>query len=172
MRRKNIIVFLAGLALILAACASGDVSELTISPVVGAIAPDFTLQSITDETVSLSDYRGKGVLVNFWATWCGPCRLEMPDLQARFEKYSDDFVILAVDNDEPKEAVAAFFDELSLTFPALLDPGAKTQELYLVRGYPSSVFIDRNGVIQVVHIGIMTEEQMDNYLSQIGIGEG
>ncbi len=113
------------------------------------------------------------MLINFWATWCGPCRIEMPALQARYDALRDEgFTVLAVDFDEPEDDVRAFRDELDLSFPMLLDPGARVQELYRVRGYPSSFFVDREGVIRVVHIGLMTEGQIDDYLAQVGIGAG
>lgn len=148
-----------------------NTSGLEVAPVKGALAPDFELAGLDGEVVKLSDFRGQVVLVNFWATWCGPCRLEMPALQSRYEKYGSDFAILAVDNDESAEAVDAFFKELNLSFQPLLDPGAETQELYRVRGYPSSVFIDADGVIQIVHIGMMTEGQLDDYLLEMNIGD-
>ena len=171
---KKLILIIGALAFIVAACMSGgtapvDTSNLEVAPVVDSLAPDFTLENIEGEMVSLSDFRGKAVLVNFWATWCGPCRVEMPAIQSRFEAHSDNLVVLAVDNNEPQPAVAAFFDELQLTFPGLLDPGGEIQELYRVRGYPSSYFLDPDGVVRVVHIGVMTEGQLDDYLSQVGI---
>jgi peroxiredoxin len=96
----------------------------------------------------------------------------MPAIQARFNQYSPDLVVLAVDNDESQEIVSPFVDELGLTFSILLDPGAAIQGLYQIRGYPSSYFVDANGIIQVVHIGIMTEGQLDGYLAEVGIGDG
>jgi hypothetical protein len=95
----------------------------------------------------------------------------MPALQSRYKSYAPEFEILAVDNDESAEVVDAFFKELGLTFQALLDPGADTQELYRVRGYPSSVFVDADGVIQIIHIGMMTEGQLDDYLFEMDIGD-
>lgn len=181
MPRKKTLWVIALLTLILSACSSFifggstgaiDTSGIASAPVRDALAPDFELVNIQGENVKLSDFRGKAVLINFWATWCAPCRLEMPAIQARYEQYSPDFVVLAVDNDESLEIVAAFVDELGLTFPVLLDPGADIQQLYLIRGYPSSFFVDANGVIKVVHIGIMTEGQLDGYLFEIGIGDG
>jgi peroxiredoxin len=109
------------------------------------------------------------VLVNFWATWCDPCRLEMPDLQARAERFPDRLVILGVNFDEPESDVRAFAEELRLTFPLLLDPGAEVQEAYRVLGYPTSVFVDETGIIRAVHVGIMSSDQIDGYLANLGL---
>ena len=109
-------------------------------------------------------------MLNFWATWCSPCREEMPALEARFQRYRDQgLVVLAIDFDEPLEEVRAFRDEFGLTFPVLMDPGAIIQQLYRVRGYPTSYFVDRSGTIQVQHIGVMSEDQLDEYLVQMGV---
>ncbi len=143
--------------------------ELPVAPEKGARAPDFTLEDLDGNLIRLSDLRGRVVLVNFWATWCGPCRFEMPAFQARFEQLQPELAILAVDFDEPRDQVLAFAQEFGLTFNVLLDPGAEVQDLYRVRGYPSSVFVEQNGVIQIVHIGIMTESQLDGYLEQLGL---
>lgn len=142
-----------------------------VDPEQGALAPDFTLFTLEGEQVSLSDFRGQPVLINFWATWCGPCRLEMPAIQARYERYTQDgLVVLAVNFDEPAGDVERFRDEFGLTFPLLLDPGAMVQKLYRNRSYPSSFFVDAQGVIQVQHIGVMTEGQIDDNLAVIGVG--
>ncbi len=146
-------------------------SEFLDLPEKGAPAPDFTLQDLQGRQLTLSDLRGSFVLVNFWATWCGPCRVEMPALQSRFERYSPDLRVVAVNFDEPQDTVQAFADELGLTFDILLDPGAKVQDLYRIRGYPTSIFVDREGIIQIVHIGLMTEKQLDAYLRELGVFE-
>jgi cytochrome c biogenesis protein CcmG/thiol:disulfide interchange protein DsbE len=139
-------------------------------PYVGAPAPQLTADTVDGGKISLGDLRGKVVVLNFWATWCAPCREEMPALEARYEAYKDQgLIILAIDFDEPAGDVRAFRDSLGLTFPVLLDPGASIQQLYRVRGYPTTYFIDRNGTIQVQHIGIMYEDQMDSYLKQLGV---
>jgi peroxiredoxin len=144
---------------------------MQVAPVKGALAPDFTLVNLEGENVSLSDFHGQPVLINLWATWCGPCRIEMPTIQSRFEEYRDEgFIVLAVNFDEPRGDVQSFRDEFGLTFQILLDPGAEVQKLYRTRSYPSTFFVDRNGVIQVQHIGVMTEGNLDGNLAQIELG--
>ena len=149
----------------------GSETGLQVAPVRGALAPDFTLVNLEGENVSLSDFKGQPVLINLWATWCGPCRIEMPTIQSRFEEYRDEgFIVLAVNFDEQRADVQSFRDEFGLTFQMLLDPGAEVQRLYRTRSYPSTFFVDRNGVIQVQHIGVMTEGNLDDNLAQIGLG--
>ncbi|NJN43476.1 MAG: redoxin domain-containing protein [Anaerolineae bacterium] len=139
------------------------------APEKGAMAPLFTLESISGDQITLEELQGKVVLLNFWATWCGPCRLEMPTFQTRHEQISDKLEIVAIDFDEPKEDVQAFADELGLTFTILLDPGGNVQNLYRIRGYPTSIFLDESGVVKIVHIGIMAESQLDGYLLELGV---
>jgi peroxiredoxin len=140
--------------------------ELTI----GSPAPDFNLKTYLGDEVRLSDFKGSPVLINFWATWCQPCRLEMPHIQSRFEQYNTDLNVLAVNFDEPADIVQTFTEELNLTFNVLLDPGGRVQSLYQIRGYPTTYFIDSDGFIRVIHIGFMTESQLDDYLKQVGVG--
>ena len=147
----------------------GSIENLETAPIAGALAPDFSLKSLDGRLVQLHEFRGRAVLINFWATWCGPCRLEMPGIQAKYEAHSPDLAVLAVNFDEPPEPVKAFADALGLTFDILMDPGGEVNaSLYRVRGYPSSYFIDQNGVIRAVHIGLMTEEQLEDYLKEVG----
>jgi len=144
---------------------------LQVAPVRGALAPDFALVNLEGENVSLSDFLGQPVLINLWATWCGPCRIEMPTIQSRFEEYRDEgFIVLAVNFDEQRADVQSFRDEFGLDFQMLLDPGAEVQRLYRTRSYPASFFVDRSGVIQAQHIGVMTEGNLDSNLAQIGLG--
>jgi peroxiredoxin len=146
-------------------------ATIQIAPVRESLAPDFTLFNTLGEEVQLSRFKGQAILINFWATWCGPCRIEMPALQDRFERYQDDgLVVLAVDFDESQEDVAFFGEELGLTFELLLDPGGDIQSLYRIIGYPTSYFVDSQGIVKVKHIGIMTEDQLDDNLARIGIG--
>lgn len=154
-------IFLASLFVV--ACSPAFLASP--APEVGAVAPDFTLQTLDRRTLSLSGLRGQVVLINFWATWCGPCKLEMPAIQ---ERYNDGgFEVLAVNFDEPAELIEPFVAELGLTFPILLDPGGMVQELYRIRGYPTSFFVDADGLIRFMHIGEMTPEIIDDYLARM-----
>ncbi len=118
----------------------------------------------------LSEWAGRPIVLNFWATWCPPCLQEMPGIDSRHEQYQGDLVVMAVNNDESEAQVTAYKDELSLSFEPLLDPGGKTGMLYQVRAFPTSVFVNQHGIIQFVHIGLMTESQLDDYLAQLGLG--
>ncbi len=139
------------------------------SPFVGHPAPEFELTGLSGSPVKLSDYRGKVVLLNFWATWCIPCQQEMPLLQDRASRYPDKLVILGVNDDEPASLVEDFTTGLKITFPILLDPGAKVQATYRVRGYPTSIIIDGSGVIRYVHIGQLSGTMLDTDLKELGI---
>lgn len=121
----------------------------------GQPAPDFTFPDLHGKEVSLSDYRGKVVLVNIWATWCGPCRDEMPSMQRLYERLKGkDFEILAVSIDSTgSKAVAPFMEELNLTFPALLDPEGKIRTLYGITGVPESYVVDKKGILVEKVIG-------------------
>ena len=153
-----------------ASAPGGAVATPAPAPVVGAPAPDFTLKDLAGKDVTLSSFRGRVVLLNFWATWCGPCRFEMPAIEQRYEKYeSRSFVVLAVDLDEPAADVSAFVQSFGLTFPVLLDPGAGVNDLYRVRGYPTTFFLDGQGTITQKHIGAMTKDQLDGSLSRFGL---
>jgi peroxiredoxin len=138
------------------------------APKVGAKAPDFELDRLMGEPLRLEELRGKPVVVNFWATWCIPCEIEMPLLQDRYERHPG-LQVLAVNFAEPASEVQAFVDEYGLTFDILLDPRALVQSAYRVRGYPTTYFIDSEGLIQAIHIGILLDSQLDNYLEDIGV---
>lgn len=139
-------------------------------PVVGAPAPDFTLADPDGVRYTLSELRGQVVVLNFWATWCTPCRIEMPMLQARYDRDRENgLIVLGVNFDEPAADVRLFGRELGISFPLLLDPGAGVQRLYRVRGYPSTFVVDREGKLVVEHIGLMSASQLDDYLGQTGL---
>lgn len=126
----------------------------SVSPRVGFLAPDFTLDRSDGETVTLSDLQGQAVILNFWATWCAPCRAEMPALERVYQAQRDKgLVVLGVNQMEPKERVERFLAEVGVTFPIALDLDAAVGRLYRVYAMPTTYFIDRQGVIRDVVVG-------------------
>jgi cytochrome c biogenesis protein CcmG, thiol:disulfide interchange protein DsbE len=134
-------------------------------------ALDFTLSNLSDEQVSLSDYLGTPVMVNFWATWCPPCKAEMPLIQEYQDKFTDEFVVLAINGGDSKELVQSFEEANGFTLNFLLDPDVSVATLYQVRGFPTSLFIDADGNLQATHIGELTATLFDAYLQKIGVAE-
>jgi peroxiredoxin len=135
---------------------------------VGDLAYNFTLSDLDGNQAALDQFTGRPVIVNYWATWCGPCRIEMPHLQNTFEaRQEDGLVILALDQDETAQEVIGFFDEFGLTFTPLLDEGKATSENYGVgRILPTTFFINAEGEITAIHRGPMTQSQIDGYLAE------
>ena len=126
------------------------------SPREGFLAPNFTLDTLDGNKVTLSDLRGKIVVVNIWATWCPPCRAETPALEKSHEQYKDSgVVILGVDltNQDSLSDVNSFLQEFKLTYPILLDRDGSVGYLYQIKGLPSTFFINRNGIIRTVVVG-------------------
>ncbi|SFE87082.1 redoxin domain-containing protein [Alteribacillus iranensis] len=127
----------------------------------GEKAPDFTLTTLAGDEVTLSEYEGEKVLINFWATWCPPCRAEMPDMQDFYEEH--DANILAVNLTETEgglNSVEAFVDEFDLTFPIVLDKKVEAANDFGVQPIPTSFFIDRKGIVQSISVGPMTYDYM------------
>lgn len=126
------------------------------APQTGFVAPDFSVKDLEGNTYTLSELKGNAVLLNLWATWCPPCRAEMPTIQKISEEYKDQgLIVLAADmtyQDDPT-AVAPFVKQYNLTYPILLDETGVIGAAYQLRSLPSSYFIDRTGVIQEVVIG-------------------
>jgi cytochrome c biogenesis protein CcmG, thiol:disulfide interchange protein DsbE len=136
----------------------------------GDEAPNFVLEDFDGMPVSLSEFRGRPVILNFWATWCAPCRIEMPELQAVYEKYQEDgLVILALDQDEPLELARTFFyDDMGLTFTPLMDRRSLVAAQYgAFYTLPSTYFVTPDGTVAAVHRGTLTRNQIENYLAQI-----
>ena len=135
---------------------SASTNGLIPAPQKGFLAPDFTLETLDGETVTLSDLRGQVVIVNLWATWCGPCRLEMPAFKKAHEEYKDrGLVILAVNStsqDSP-DAVKAFVAEFELPFTILMDYDGTVARQYKLSALPTTFFIGRDGVIRRVVVG-------------------
>lgn len=129
------------------------------APRPGFEAPDFGLETLLGQSVALEEMRGQAVILNFWATWCLPCRTEMPALERAWDRLADQgLVILAVNLQESPTGVQTFADQLDLSFPILLDQTGSVFRQYQVQLYPTTFFIDRHGLIQeVVYGGPMAE---------------
>lgn len=124
------------------------------APEVGRRAPDFELSDLNGQSVSLSDFRGQQVLLNFWATWCGPCRFEMPFLeQVHREQSADGLVVLGVNIGETTEEVEQFAADFGLSFTVLLDSDQQVALMYNVRSIPTTLLIDKDGIIRDRKIG-------------------
>jgi len=118
------------------------------SPMEGKQAPDFTLPSLAGGEITLSDYRGKLVFLNIWATWCAPCREEMPSMQKLYKKFADrKFVMLTVSIDENRADIPPFVEELGLTFPIALDTQSRVAQLYGLTGVPETFLISPAGKV-------------------------
>jgi peroxiredoxin len=163
--------------------AFGGTAESGLAPVginsdelleVGDAAPDFELPTVDGETMSLGDYAGRPVILNFWATWCAPCRLEMPELQraqAEFDAVGEAGpVVLTINQDESAEQVTAFFDEVGLTLPALLDDNGEVGLAYGAYFLPTSVIVGPDGVVSAIHRGMISRDELEGYLGDSATG--
>ena len=137
----------------------------------GSLAPDFLLASLDGGELRLSDLRGKGVIVNFWATWCAPCRKEMPQFVAAYDRYRDEGLeVVAVNVQESASIIRPFADDFGMRFPVVLDKLGSVSDAYRLAGLPMTYFIDREGVIRSVFQGPFLE-QLRGTQVQGAIGE-
>ncbi len=132
----------------------------------GDVAPNFIIQLEDGRYLTLADLQGRPVMINFWATWCGPCRLEMPDIVAAAEADTN-LVVLAVNVQEPMSAIGPFVEEYNMSMPVVRDPQGALRDLYGVRGMPTSVFIHADGTIATTWAGLLTEATLAELLSRI-----
>lgn len=130
---------------------------------------DFTLADLEGKSWHLQELKGKVVLVNFWATWCPPCRKEMPDLQALYDKYKGEGLVVLSISDEEAAKVTPFIAERKITYPVLLDPGRKVNEAFVVEGIPKSFVYSREGKLVAQSIDMRTRGQFQLMLAQAGL---
>lgn len=137
-------------------------------PLTGRLAPDFTLPQPGGGELTLADLRGKAVVLNFWATWCGPCEAEMPELQQAANEYGDEgLVVLGVNQGEPEDIVVDYLKRLGITFPVVLDEAAQVSQTYRANALPTTFFIDRNGILRDQVIGQMNTAVLQQRLRSI-----
>jgi len=164
-------LFLVGTAVVLslpdAQSQALSQEELSAMPiVVEYAAPELALVDLDGRDSSLEDYRGQVVLVNNWATWCPPCKAEMPTLQAFYETYADDgFVIIAIEAGEPAEEVASFARQYELTFPVWVDPGGDSMHAFGNFNLPNSYVIDRDGIVRLMWTGAVSRAVLEKYVA-------
>ncbi|MEW5956692.1 MAG: TlpA disulfide reductase family protein [Chloroflexota bacterium] len=147
-----------------------SISGLTV----GQPAPDFSLKTLDGDRITLSDLQGQPVIINFWASWCYPCRLEMPELERTYQTHqADGLTVLGINvttQDTLTEA-QAFVAEFTPSFPILLDETGDVTTRYGVRGIPTSYFIDRRGIVTHVHLGALNAGQLDEFAKEIMAGD-
>ncbi len=159
---KNIVLTIAGLL-----CLVSTSVLIASSDLLGKAAPDFTLRSDQGDNKKLSEYRGKVVLINFWASWCGPCQQELPklsELKGLHDEY--DFELLAINIDEEPEKALRLAKKLGINFPILFDESKQVSKLYDIDAMPMTILIDRNGEIRYMHRGYK-ESYLSLYQQQI-----
>lgn len=174
MKQKTWIIILAVLAAVLVAAAAwlwigllngSNTPEAQADP-----APDFTVYTQDGQAVKLSDYKGKPLVLNFWASWCGPCKSEMPAFQAAYEELGGEVQFLMVNltsGYETMDTATAFLAESGYTFPVLFDTQRSGAAVYSVASIPATYFIDADGNIVASHIGAMSEATLRSYLDKI-----
>lgn len=159
--RRRFVQWLAGAGLAVAAAAT----PAAITP--STVAPDFALKSLEGSNLRLQEQRGRVVMVNFWATWCGPCKIEMPHLVRLYDKYKGSgFQLLGVNIDEDPRQAQQLATKMGLHFPVLLDTEKRVSKLYDLSTMPSTVLIDRNGRVRYIHRGYRDGYE-DTYEKQI-----
>ncbi len=142
--------------------------ERPVAPVVGGLAPPFSATAADGWSLTLTALRGSPVILNFWATWCGPCAVEMPDLQRVYQaRRAEGLRVLAVNVDEPPEVFLPWAAARGLTFDLLPDPGRAIQMLYQLRGVPQTILVDADGVIREIFYGLVNMDRLRSRLDAL-----
>jgi cytochrome c biogenesis protein CcmG, thiol:disulfide interchange protein DsbE len=160
---------LLGFSILFNGSNSNTASTQHLPPTVGSPVKDFTLDNLQGEAVKIGGKKGQPLVLNFWATWCPPCKEEMPLLEIYAKTYSGQVTIIGVDYGEEKNVVQQFVEEKQITFPILLDQSGIVSDMFFVRNYPMTFFIDKDGVLRAQHLGQLTQDVMVRYMELIGI---
>ncbi|MCB8987704.1 MAG: redoxin domain-containing protein [Ardenticatenaceae bacterium] len=141
--------------------------SLTEAPIVGHLAPDFTLANTFGETYTLSEYRGQPVVLNFWASWCGPCRVEMPFFERTQMKFNGRVAILGVNQGESVATIRDFGARQDIGYPLLVDEDNDINLRYTINSLPTTIFIDADGVVREVVVGVVTQAVLEDRLESM-----
>jgi peroxiredoxin len=173
-QQKIIMMAAAGLAIVLLGVllwsGLGTSGTQTVPVLIepGQPAPNFELMTLAGETAVLEEYAGNVVLINFWATWCPPCKAEMPAINTYYEANRENgLTVLAVNAQEDRSTVSKFIKANGFTFPILFDNVGDVATQFQVHSYPTSIIVDRDGVIQAVHNGLITPEQLEEVVTPL-----
>jgi peroxiredoxin len=149
-----------------------DGGSLEPAPVAGHPAPNIALADIEGQVIRLSDYKGKPVIVNFWATWCAPCRAEFPEFQQAAVDNADTLTIIGINSTSVDQAhlIPGFLDEYGITFPIVLDESGETVKKYQILGLPTTVFIDSKGIVNEVFTGPLNKAYIESKISELQAG--
>jgi len=157
-------IFVRAIALLVTMLALGGP---VVAKSVSGPAPDFTLKSQSGKNLRLSDYRGQVVMINFWASWCGPCRQEMPLLEDMYKRYAKlGFTILGVNVDNDSAKANSYLKDVKVSFPVLYDTSSSVSKLYNVSAMPTTVLVDKNGNMRFLHMGYKPGYEKD-YVKQV-----
>lgn len=177
--QKNHLISMAIIAIVIASIAVIELRKPRQSPIsntdknvgisIGKTAPNFELQDLSGKNVKLSDFRGKNVVLNFWASWCSPCREEMPEFQRIYSENQGELVVVGVNLQESKENAESFVKKLGITFPILLDPNAQVKDMYNVFTQPVTYFIESDGKIVEKKFGPLTSEEINEKIKKMNL---
>jgi thiol-disulfide isomerase/thioredoxin len=144
-------------------------SSVRRAPSVGEAVEEITFQGLQQQQMRLSQFRGKVVVLNFWATWCVPCKDEMPLLQGKYESQRDKIVIIGINSQESEADVKTYLENNQITFPIALDDSGELARKFMIQGYPTTYFLDESGIIRAEHIGALNEKLLTGYLQTAGV---
>ncbi len=169
----GIALFIVGIMLLLWMAVQSNGSQSAAqsvpqAPEQGKPASNFTSPALTGGEIALADYAGEVVIVNFWATWCPPCKAEMPGINNFYEAHQDNgLVVLAVNAQESESQVRPFIEASGFTFPVLLDPAGSVVNQYQVHSFPTTIVIDREGVVRHIQVGMISEEELEGIVTPL-----
>jgi|SRR5271157_407588 len=178
LKSKGLILLLGGLlfgsimggVVFLSGTASSNATKTAAGTtlIAGNPMPDFELKSLDNSNIHINQYLGKSIIVNFWATWCVPCKQEMPLLERYYQNRNSELIIIGINDDEPVDLVRPFVIDNQITFPILLDHQGKIRDQFMIHGFPTSLFINSKGIFIAEHIGALDEQTLTSYLQLIG----